>query len=61
MAVEIEQVRKVGGKDEKGRKAVVVKLGCREQKKSVMEKKGKLKNRKDWIEEDLTWKEWKVK
>lgn len=32
-AVEIEQVRKVGGKDEKEREAVVVKLGCREQKK----------------------------
>lgn len=26
-----------------------------------MERKGKLKNRKEWIDEDLTWKERKVK
>ncbi|KMQ86086.1 hypothetical protein RF55_15041 [Lasius niger] len=40
---------------------VVVKLGSREQKREVMEKKKRLKGRKIRIEDDLTWEERKVR
>lgn len=40
---------------------VVVRLGSREQKRQVMEKKRKLKGRKERIEDDLTWEERKMK
>ncbi|KMQ90235.1 hypothetical protein RF55_10026 [Lasius niger] len=53
--VRIEEVRRVGGKYGKEGGMVVVKLGSREQKREVMEKKKGLKGKKIRIEDDLTW------
>ncbi|KMQ89063.1 hypothetical protein RF55_11345 [Lasius niger] len=58
--VKIDEVRRVGGKYAKEGGMVVVKLGSREQKRDVIEKKKRLKGRKIRIEDDLTWKERKI-
>ncbi|KMQ83947.1 hypothetical protein RF55_18740 [Lasius niger] len=59
--VKIEEIRRIGGKYGKEGGMVVVKLGSREQKKEVMEKKKRLKGRKIRIEDDLTWEERKIR
>lgn len=61
--VEIEEVRRIGGVGEMGRdgEMVLVKLGNEEQKWEVMEKKKRLRGRKERITEDLTWKERRVR
>jgi hypothetical protein len=59
--VRIEDVRRVGGKYGKEGGMVVVKLGSREQKREVMEKKKGLKGKKIRIEDDLTWEERKIR
>ncbi|KMQ87386.1 hypothetical protein RF55_13340 [Lasius niger] len=57
----IEEVRRVGRKYGKEGGMVVVKLGSREQKREIMEKKKGLKGKKIRIEDDLTWKERKIR
>lgn len=59
--VEMEWIRKIRGKEGGVGEMVVVRLGSREQKRQVMEKKRKLKGRKERIEDDLTWEERKMK
>lgn len=44
------------GDKEKGREIVIVKLGDEEQKREAMEKKSKLRGRKEKILKDWTWK-----
>lgn len=50
--VDIEEVRRTGGKDKKGREMIVVRLKNEEQKRRIMERKRNLKDRKEWVEED---------
>lgn len=59
--VEIEWIRKVGGREGGEDEMVVVKLGNREQKRQVMERKKGLRGSKVRIEDDLTWEERKIK
>ncbi|KMQ86170.1 hypothetical protein RF55_14931 [Lasius niger] len=59
--VKIEEVRRAGGKYGKEGRMVVVKLGSREQKREIMEKKKRLMGRKIRIEDDLTWEERKIR
>jgi len=55
--VEIKEVRRVRGINEKGGEMVLVKLGSEEQKGKVVGEKKILKGRKERISEDLTWRE----
>jgi len=62
--VKVKEVKKL--RREEGKKEIIwVRLGDEEQKKKVMEKKNRLKGRKERILEDWTWKErrmrWKLK
>jgi len=59
--VGIEWVRKVRGKERGEGEMVVVRLGNREQKRQVMEKKKGLRGRAVRIEDDLTWGERRMK
>jgi len=59
--VEVAEVRRIGEDREKGREVVWVRLGNEEQKWEVMEKKRKLRGRRERIGEDLTWKERKMR
>lgn len=52
--VEIEWIRKIRGKEGGEGEMVVVRLGSREQKRQVMEKKKELKGRRVRIDDDLT-------
>lgn len=61
MKAEIEQVKRLGGDKDKGRELVWVRLGNEAQKRKVMEKKSKLRGRKERILEDWTWKERKMR
>lgn len=58
---EIEWARIVKGKGRKEGDMVVVRLGSREQKRQVMEKKKGLKGKVIRIDDDLTWEERKMK
>lgn len=59
--VDIEEIRMVKtGKEEKG-KMVIVKLRKEDSKRRILENNGKLKGREVWIEEDLTFRERKIK
>lgn len=44
------------GDKQKGREIVIVKLGDKEQKREAMEKKSKLRGRKEKILKNWTWK-----
>src|SRR5436190_9747800 len=59
--VEIMEVKKVGEDREKGSEMVIIRLGSEEQKWEVMEKKKKLRGRKERIGADLTWRERRTK
>jgi len=59
--VEIKEVRRVRGINEKEGEMVLVKLGSEEQKGEVIGKKKILKGRKKRISEDLTWRERKAR
>lgn len=59
--MDIEEVRRTGGRDKKGKEMVVVRLQNEDKKKKIMEGKRKLRNRKAWMEKDLTWKERRAK
>ncbi|KAL6420233.1 hypothetical protein ACFW04_014603 [Cataglyphis niger] len=54
---EIEEVRKIGGGVEGGREMMVVRLKNENQRRKVWNKKKLLKDRKERILEDWTWKE----
>lgn len=59
--LEVEDLRKVRtGKEKKG-EMVIVKVKSEECRKKVPENKKKLRGRKVWIEEDLTFQERKMK
>lgn len=58
---EIEWIRKLKGKEGEEGEMVVVKLGSREQKRQVMERKKVLRGKRVRIEDDLTWEERKMK
>lgn len=57
----IEETRRIGGNSERGTKIILVKLRNEEQKKEVWANKNKLRGRKERIEEDLTWREKKMR
>ncbi|XP_029175403.1 golgin subfamily A member 6-like protein 7 [Nylanderia fulva] len=57
----IMKIRKIGEDREMGREMVVVELEKEEQKWEVMEKKKRLKGRKERIDTDLTWKEREIR
>lgn len=59
--VVIEWVRKIKGKEWGAGETVVVRLGSREQKRQVMEKKKVLRGRIVRVEDDLTWVQRKIK
>lgn len=59
--IEIEEIRKVKmGREEKG-DMLIVKVRSEENKRKILENKRKLKGRSVWIEEDLTFKERKMR
>lgn len=57
--VDIQEGKKLRSEGDK--EGVLVKLGNEGQKREVMEKKSKLRGRKEKIMEDWTWKESKMK
>lgn len=52
MRAEIEEVKRLGGDKDKGRKVVWVRLGNEMQRRKVMEMKKKLRGRKERILKD---------
>ncbi|KMQ83326.1 hypothetical protein RF55_20333 [Lasius niger] len=54
--VHIEKIRKIKGGAEES-ELMVVRLGSEEEKREIMGKKRLLKGSEVWVEEDLTWKE----
>ncbi|GAB1869444.1 hypothetical protein CAJAP_10523 [Camponotus japonicus] len=59
--VDIVETKKIGEDREKGREMVWVRLRDEEQRGEILEKKGRLKGRRERIGEDLTWRERKMK
>lgn len=59
--VEIEEVKRLGGKASKRRKVVWMRLKSEDQKREVMERKKKLKRREERILDDCKWKERRMK
>lgn len=59
--IKIEEIRRLRGNEEKETKMIWVRLGNKEQRKEVMEKKKRLRGKKERIIEDLTWKERKMR
>lgn len=55
------ELRRIKTGREEWRNMVTVKVGDEEEKKEVLEKKGKLRGKRIWVEEDLTWGERRVK
>src|SRR5436190_1989481 len=55
--VEIEGIRRIRGKEGGEEEMVVVRLGSREQKRQVIERKKGLRGKQTRIEDDLTWEE----
>lgn len=58
--VKIEEVRRVGKKDREGKEMVWVRFAKVEEKMGVMREKRKLRERKEWITDDLTEKERRI-
>lgn len=54
--VDVEEVKKIGRDGEKEGEMILVRLGNEEQKE-VMERKAKLRGRRERIMEDWTWRE----
>lgn len=52
--VMVEEIKKIGEVKQKGREMLLVRLGNEEQKWEVMEKKKKLRGRRERILEDLS-------
>lgn len=59
--VDIVETKKIGEDRVKGREMVWVRLRDEEQRGEILEKKGRLKGRRERIGEDLTWRERKMK
>lgn len=59
--VEIEEVKRLGGDKDKRKELIWVRLGNEAQKRKVMEKKFKLRGKKERILEGWTWKERKMR
>lgn len=55
--VDIQEVKRLRGDGDKEGEIILVKLGNEKQKREVMERKSKLRGRKEKIMEDWTWKE----
>lgn len=58
---EMEEIRKLGGEEGKGRKMLLIKLKNEAQKRKIMRRKRELKGRREKIIKDWTWKERKMK
>ena len=57
----IERVKELGGRGGKREEVMLeVRMGSVEDKREIMKNKGKLRGRKEWIGDDLTWKERKM-
>ncbi|XP_066596584.1 cilia- and flagella-associated protein 251-like [Prorops nasuta] len=56
----VKGIKRVGGIGKGGRKGVIVEMKDWEVKKEVMKGKGRLRGRKERIEEDMTWEERRV-
>lgn len=59
--IEIEDLRRIKTGREEWGQLVVVKLKSEEARKKILENKSRLKGREIWIEEDQTFREWKIK
>lgn len=59
--VKVEGIRRIGRKNEEKRKMLWVKFTNVEEKVEVMKEKRKLKNRREWISDDLMEKERRIK
>lgn len=57
----VEETRSIGGTKDKRGEMVLVKMKDEDEKSEVMSKKGKLKRRRERIEEDYTWRERRMK
>ncbi|EZA51888.1 hypothetical protein X777_09581 [Ooceraea biroi] len=58
--VELKEVGRIGGKDREGREMIWVRLGSKEGKKRVMEERKELRERRERIGDDLTWRERRI-
>lgn len=59
--VKVEEIRRLKGNKEEGTQMIWVRLENAEQRRKVMERKKRLRGRKERIVEDLTWKERKMR
>lgn len=57
---DMEEIKKLGGEERKGGE-MLVKLKNEDQKKEIMRRKRELKDRREKVMEDWTWKERKMK
>lgn len=56
----VEGMRRIGNKNKEGREMVWVKFASVEEKIEVMKRKAKLRDRREWIADDLTEKERRI-
>lgn len=61
MKVKIEEIRRLKGNEEGETEMIWVRLESEEQRREILEKKKNLKDRKERIVEDLTWKKRKMR
>lgn len=59
--IKIEEMKRISTGKKDREEIVCVKMENEEDKKQIWDKKRRLKRRKVWIEENLSWKEGKVK
>lgn len=59
--VEIEKIRRLGKGKERERGAAIITMRSIEEKKQIMVKRKELKKRGIWIDNDLTWRERKMR
>lgn len=55
--VKVEEIKRIKGNEDEGTEMLWVRLENEGQRKEVMEKKNRLRDRKKRIAEDLTWRE----
>lgn len=61
MKVKIEEIRRLKGNEEGETEMIWVRLESEKQRREILEKKKNLKDRKERIVEDLTWKKRKMR